>query len=605
MKNNLFFTLFTFLTCFTSGAVQAASLIQVKEALEARGAWTHLAAGDLDGDGRPELVWVHGRRYAIGFWDGPTLTWRHEEQLPHPVQHAVLADLQPGKGAELYLAWGALWPPSRDLRERGIRVVTFPQGLVPVSLMGPSEGGFHNGQATLTSLLEAREAYNIEPWSQLSSLRSDSGGVGSSVEPAERGGPRRLLVVSSRGIPPAQILGWTSEGSLQATTLEGPEIGKGAKVYGFADVRGHGRPEVLAAHYYPPWMNGKTWMDPNTVEPDPPMWEGIHLLGDPPEHAPAYRGVAALAAGDVDGDGRPDLLVGDGGHRDYGRLARGRLSWLTRDEKKGWTYQGVIEDLIDCPWVGRIQPVDLDGDYRAELLVTGERLAPRPQGWRDLFKLYRLKNGRWEGHAFPKSVKAAGLIRWDSDRLSPSLLVCNDQGKTEVVNPDTLPWTTKLSPAIRTPLRKPEPQSLVGAPAPKLDLSAWLTGEGPQTLADLKGKVVLLDFWSIDNLPLPAERFRPSYEEWVAPRLKQGLVVLGVTTRLERQDLEDIQAFLKLKSFRLPYPTAMDRERFTWLAYGIGAPPHRFLIDREGIVRWQDRKFDQKVLEQQLEILLK
>ncbi|MHC4922324.1 MAG: FG-GAP repeat domain-containing protein, partial [Planctomycetota bacterium] len=45
---------------------------------------------------------------------------------------------------------------------------------------------------------------------------------------------------------------------------------------------------------------------------------------------PAFRGVSALAAGDIDGDGRPELVAGDGWHQSYGRLARARLTVIRR-----------------------------------------------------------------------------------------------------------------------------------------------------------------------------------------------------------------------------------------------------------------------------------
>lgn len=46
-------------------------------------------------------------------------------------------------------------------------------------------------------------------------------------------------------------------------------------------------------------------------------------------------------------------------------------------------------------------------------------------------------------------------------------------------------------------LQQPSPQSLLGKPAPKLTVGQWLNSGGkPLSLAALKGKVVVLDFWT-------------------------------------------------------------------------------------------------------------
>ena len=49
--------------------------------------------------------------------------------------------------------------------------------------------------------------------------------------------------------------------------------------------------------------------------------------------------------------------------------------------------------------------------------------------------------------------------------------------------------------AAQEPRREQDLSALEGRPAPALDVTGWLNTDGPLTWADLRGKVVLIDFW--------------------------------------------------------------------------------------------------------------
>jgi peroxiredoxin len=117
---------------------------------------------------------------------------------------------------------------------------------------------------------------------------------------------------------------------------------------------------------------------------------------------------------------------------------------------------------------------------------------------------------------------------------------------------------------------------LVGAPAPAWVNVTALSG-APSSVASLKGKVALIDFWASWCGPC----------RLVAPRLNalrdrlgaQGLAVVGITT----DDAEVAAVFAE--KHRMRYPSVIDNDGETSRAYGISGLPTMVLIDRRGIVR--------------------
>jgi hypothetical protein len=100
---------------------------------------------------------------------------------------------------------------------------------------------------------------------------------------------------------------------------------------------------------------------------------------------PTTRGVRELAIADGDGDGRPELFLADGWHQDYGRQGRGLLTWIRRVD--GALRSELIEDTPGQYTVGKILPSDVDGDGRAELVTAGSAYV----------RLFDRRSGRWEG----------------------------------------------------------------------------------------------------------------------------------------------------------------------------------------------------------------
>ncbi len=126
--------------------------------------------------------------------------------------------------------------------------------------------------------------------------------------------------------------------------------------------------------------------------------------------------------------------------------------------------------------------------------------------------------------------------------------------------------------AFVTPDYRQGENSLNGKPAK--DFSLILNGK-PAHLSDLRGKVVVLNFWATWCPPCVDET--PSLNELQAKIAPQGGVVLGVSVD---DDAQAYQAFLKNNG--VIFPTFRDDSKTIAANYGTSRFPETYLIDRQG-----------------------
>lgn len=123
------------------------------------------------------------------------------------------------------------------------------------------------------------------------------------------------------------------------------------------------------------------------------------------------------------------------------------------------------------------------------------------------------------------------------------------------------------------------------APAFADDLGPWLnTADGqPLTPADLKGKVVLVDFWTYSCIN--CIRTLPYLRGWHDRYAREGLVIAGVHTpefAFERS-LDNVRKATNDLDVR--WPVALDNGYRTWDAFANRFWPAKYLIDRDGRLR--------------------
>ena len=119
--------------------------------------------------------------------------------------------------------------------------------------------------------------------------------------------------------------------------------------------------------------------------------------------------------------------------------------------------------------------------------------------------------------------------------------------------------------------------------APELTgLASWINSE-PVTLESLRGKVVLVNFWTYACIN--CQRTLPYVKEWHRKYADEGLVILGIHTPefgFEKVRDNVIQA---VEDWGLEYAVAQDNDKKTWRAYMNRWWPAKYLIDKDGYIR--------------------
>ena len=124
-----------------------------------------------------------------------------------------------------------------------------------------------------------------------------------------------------------------------------------------------------------------------------------------------------------------------------------------------------------------------------------------------------------------------------------------------------------------------------GEMAPEVvGIEHWINS-APLKLSDLKGKVVLVDFWTYTCVN--CIRTFPYLKDWHAKYADAGLVILGVHSpefTFEKK-LDNVRNAVERED--LGWPVAMDNDHATWGAFRNRFWPAKYLIDKDGILRYK------------------
>jgi cytochrome c biogenesis protein CcdA/thiol-disulfide isomerase/thioredoxin len=119
-------------------------------------------------------------------------------------------------------------------------------------------------------------------------------------------------------------------------------------------------------------------------------------------------------------------------------------------------------------------------------------------------------------------------------------------------------------------------------------ITAWFNTphDQPLTLSELRGKVVLIDFWTYSCIN--CQRALPHVEGWYNQYKKDGLVVVGVSSPEFAFEHVVSNVESAAGSLGIDYPVAVDDNLATWDAWNNEYWPAEYLIDPTGIVRAYD-----------------
>jgi cytochrome c biogenesis protein CcmG, thiol:disulfide interchange protein DsbE len=120
--------------------------------------------------------------------------------------------------------------------------------------------------------------------------------------------------------------------------------------------------------------------------------------------------------------------------------------------------------------------------------------------------------------------------------------------------------------------------AVVGEPAPQFSLPALQSESSTVELADYRGKVVYLDFWSA--WCAPCRRAMPQLDALRQALPRADFEVVGVNVDADMADGRAVRDKLGVS-----YPMAADPQGFAAAQFGVEAVPALFVIDRAGVVR--------------------
>lgn len=116
-------------------------------------------------------------------------------------------------------------------------------------------------------------------------------------------------------------------------------------------------------------------------------------------------------------------------------------------------------------------------------------------------------------------------------------------------------------------------------------ISDWFNtpGGAPIDLEDLRGRVVLIDFWAYSCIN--CQRSVPHVVAWDEAYRDAGLTVIGVHSPEYAFEKDAGNVTSGIRDFGIEYPVALDNDLATWTAYRNRYWPAHYLIDAEGTVR--------------------
>ncbi len=119
--------------------------------------------------------------------------------------------------------------------------------------------------------------------------------------------------------------------------------------------------------------------------------------------------------------------------------------------------------------------------------------------------------------------------------------------------------------------------------APEIFGDFWINAD-PVPISSLQGSVILLEFWDFTSQAWI--RSAPYVTEWHRRYREEGLIVVGVHTPRFPFGRDPALVTKAVGAFGLRYPVVMDNDFLVWGAYRATTWPTKYLIDRNGFIRY-------------------
>jgi len=117
-----------------------------------------------------------------------------------------------------------------------------------------------------------------------------------------------------------------------------------------------------------------------------------------------------------------------------------------------------------------------------------------------------------------------------------------------------------------------------------IGINRWLNSS-PLSLAGLKGKVILVDFWTYTCIN--CIRTFPFVSGWYEKYKDQGFVIIGVHTPEFEFEKKTENVENAVRMYQIKYPVAQDNSYITWNSFNNRYWPAKYLIDKDGHLRYE------------------
>jgi cytochrome c biogenesis protein CcdA/thiol-disulfide isomerase/thioredoxin len=184
----------------------------------------------------------------------------------------------------------------------------------------------------------------------------------------------------------------------------------------------------------------------------------------------------------------------------------------------------------------------------------------------------------YQGWAEDLQTKVPGYAQWIQDGIERTSAA---QKRLDRLAGKNEPLFAGRGQQLATRLGK-VPLKDYGAAPDVHDASAWINSR-PLSLPKLRGKVVLVDFWTYSCIN--CLRTLPYLKAWDARYRSKGLVILGVHTPEFAFEHDHGNVSAAVKRLGIHYPVVLDNDYGTWKAYSNNYWPADYLVDQAGRVR--------------------